>query len=141
MAEKRSQTKMLLMLLAVLMGAGGWNYNRNLQVEKQEHRPYRAYSDADLAKLAAAYQTEVDTLTQRFQRATGSTVPITSGGLIGEQVREFERVQNLSRSTRAIIDALAKNQVQLDLVEDEIARRAADASAIGLHVRRLTQLP
>ncbi len=134
------QTMALLLLLAIVAGAGGWNYKRNLEAEEKEHRPYRSYAEADLEQLRDAYRAELDALTARFQRASGSGVRVGGDGLLGSQVQEFERVQRISRSTRGIIDQVARSQVQLDLVEQEIARRGAEAG-LGLHLRRLTTLP
>jgi hypothetical protein len=141
MAATGSRTTPLLMLLAVLAGAGGWNYHRNLEVERQEHRPFREYTDVELDKLVEAYRSETGALTVRFERATGRKIQVVDHALLGEKVSEFERVQRLSRSTRAIIDELAKMQVQLDLLQAEQSRRIADAGALGPHLARLTRLP
>ena len=122
-----SQVLLLLFLLAILAGAGGWNYKRNLDLEKEEHRPYRSYDEVELDQLREAYRAELGQQTDRFRRATGSRVRVGGDGLLGSQLREFQRVQRVSQGTRAITNQVARTQVQLDLVELEIARRSAEA--------------
>jgi hypothetical protein len=135
-----SQVGMLLVFLALVAGAGGWNYQRNLEVEKQEHRPYRSYSEVELEQLRGAYQVELGQRTARFKSATGNRVRVGGDGLLGSQLEEFQRVQRVSQSTRAITEQVARSQVQLDLVEVEIARRSTE-KGYRLHLRRLTTLP
>jgi hypothetical protein len=136
-----NQVLLLLVLLGILAGGGTWNYQRNLEIEKSEPRPYRSYSPAQLEDLAAAYQREVDAHSQRYQAASSRSVKVRGGGLIDQQVNEFERVQRISRGKRAIANQYAKNQVQLDGVMAEISKRASDGTPWKVFLTRLTKYP
>jgi hypothetical protein len=136
-----SQIVMLLILLGILGGAGTWNYRRNLAIENAEPRPYRSFSSEDLESLRSAYQAEVDVYTQRFRQASSKSVRVRDGGMLREQVDEFERVQKLSVGKRDIASQYAKHQVQLDAVDAEIARRATVGGEWQERLRLATTLP
>jgi hypothetical protein len=138
---KGGQVFLLLILLGILVGGGTWNYKRNLKLEEGEVRPYRSYSLEQLESLKAAYQNEVDRYTQQYHEASSRKVHIREGGMLGEQVDEFERVQRISEGTRAIADRYAKNQVQLEELTKEISRRARERDSWKLLLRRLTKYP
>ena len=132
---------LLLILLGILAGAGGWNYKRNLAIEEAEPRPYRSYTFTQLDDLRAAYQHEVDAQSRHYKAASSQKVAVRGGGLIGDQVNEFERVQRISQGKRDIASQYAKNQVRLDSVTAEIAKRATDGPAWRVVLRRLTRYP
>ena len=138
---KGGRAFLLLILLGILVGGGTWNYRRNVQIEEAEPRPYSSYAFGQLESLKAAYQKEVDAHTRRYRTASSRKVRIREGGLIGEQVDEFERVQRISQNTRAIADQYAKNQVQLDELLAEMSRRARESDSWKLFVTRLTKYP
>lgn len=131
----------LLLLLAIIAGAGTWNYQRNLKLEAAGPRPFRSYSQEDLEALQAAYQAEVDRHTDRYRQASGKKVAVRGGGYIGAQVEEFERVQKISRGKRAIASDFAKNQVRLDEVMDEVRRRANEGDPWQQFLTRVTKYP
>ena len=58
----------ILILLAILCTAGGWNYHRNAVIDAAVTRPYRGYSDEELNQLASAYQVEVEAQMERYVR-------------------------------------------------------------------------
>lgn len=138
---KAGQVFLLLILLGILVGGGSWNYRRNLKLEEAEPRPYRGYSLEQLEALKAAYQKEVDVHTQRYRAASSHKVRIHEGGLLGEQVDEFERVQRISEGKREIANQYAKNQVQLDEITAEISRRGGESEPWKLFLKRLTKYP
>jgi hypothetical protein len=138
---KGNQGFLLLVLLGIIAGGGAWNYHRNLKLEEAEPRPYRSYSRAQLEDLAAAYRRETDAHSQRYQTASSRSVNVRSGGMIGEQVNEFERVQRISRGKRAIADQYAKNHVQLDGVMAELSKRASEGALWQVLLTRLTKYP
>ena len=131
----------LLLLLAILAGAGTWNYQRNLKLEAAVPRPFRSYSLTDLEALQAAYQAEVDRHTNRYRQASGKKVAVSGGGYIGVQVEEFERVQKISQGKRAIASDYARNQVRLDSVVEEVTRRAAEGEPWQQFLARVTKYP
>jgi hypothetical protein len=142
MAQDRGGSSMLLLVLLGLMAGGGiWNYQRNLEVESAAPRPYRGYSLADLETLQAAYQVETDKHQSRYRSAANRTVKVHEGGLIDQQVAEFERVQRIGQNRRAIASDYAKHQVQLDEILAELAARATEGNGWQLHLTRLTKYP
>jgi hypothetical protein len=138
---KGGQVFLLLILLGIIAGGGSWNYKRNLKLEEAEPRPYRSYSLEQLESLKAAYQQEVDAHSQRYQKASSRDVRVRDGGMIGEQVEEFERVQRISQGKRTIASQYAKNQVQLDAVRAEITRRGGESEPWKVFLTRLTKYP
>ena len=136
-----SQVVALLCLLGILAGAGAWNYRRNLQLEASELRPYRSYSLEDLEALKSAFQSEADAQSARFRSAASRGVKVRGGGMLGDQVEEFERVQRISTGKREIAGEYAKHQVQLEAVEAEIAKRAEEGVGWHRELRRLTKYP
>jgi hypothetical protein len=128
---------LLLMLLVVAGGAGTWNYRRNLEAEKAEPRPFRSYSDADLDSLTEAYQQEIDIYTRRYEAVTGQKVTIREGGHIDDKIREFERIQRISRSTRELVTELARRQVAVEQLASERHKRAEERQVVKLFFKRL----
>ena len=131
-----SQKLLLFLLLGIVAGFGTWNYRRNLEAEQAEPRPFRSYSDNNLAALAAAYQQELDTYAKRYQAATGGKVRVSDGRLLGDQVREFERVQRLSRSTRALAAGIAEREASLAAIDRENAKRVEESQKLTLFLKR-----
>jgi ABC-type molybdate transport system substrate-binding protein len=139
--EKSSHAMLLLVLLGLIAGAGGWNYRRNVAIEAAEPRPYGSYSLEDLESLKSAYESETSRHKKNYRAASSRKVEVRDGGLIGDQVVEFERVQRISRGKRDIASVYAKNQVQLDEVLAEINYRARAGEGWMLHLTRLTKYP
>jgi len=139
--EKGSQVVLLLVLLGLVAGAGGWNYRRNVAIEAAAPRPYGSYSLEDLEALKTAYESEAARHKEHYRAASSRKVDVRDGGLIGDQVVEFERVQRISQGKRDIAKVYAKNQVQLDEVKAEIAYRAEIGDGWKLHFTRLTKYP
>jgi len=141
MAQSATHRPLLLLLLGILVGGGSWNYMRNLELEAAEPRPYRGYSTTELEALRTAYQAEVDRHSARYRAVSGRTVTVGGDGSLDRQVDEFERVQRISQGKRAVASDYAKNQVQLDAIDAEIAQRAADSGPVARVFRRLTRYP
>jgi hypothetical protein len=127
----------LLVLLLLLGGAGGWNYHRNLQAERAEPRPYRGLAEADLEALGEALEAELDAYTRRYESATGRRVDVREGGLLAENVQQFERVQAHSRDTRELGQQLSQTQGSLGRVRQEQRKREEERDRLRLHLRRL----
>lgn len=141
MARSSNNRTLLLVLIGVLVGGGGWNYNRNLKLEAAEPRAYRGYSMADLETLREAYKSEVDTHSARYRAAAGRTVTVGGDGSLENQVSEFERVQRIGRGKRAIAGEYAKNQVRLDEIDRELALRETEGTGFARILRLATTYP
>jgi hypothetical protein len=131
-------------LLAVLvlgaLGAGAWNYRRNVALEAatRSARPLAGYDTADLEALAEAYQSEIAVTSKRWAGAREQRAVARDRAHLDEQVREFEQVQRAASRTRAAGGALAEREAALRDVEQELALRGSEATGWLLHWRRLT---
>jgi len=141
MARSSNNGTLLLLLLGVLVGGGTWNYMRNLELEKAQPRTYRGYSMIELETLRSAYQGEVDTHSARYRAVAGRTVTVGGDGSLVNQVSEFERVQRIGQSKRAIAGEYAKNQVRLDEIDRELSIRANEGTGVTRILRLATKYP
>ncbi len=135
--NKGGQLAALCLLLAILAGAGTWNYRRNVAAEESVPRPYRSYSDGDLEVLIAAYQGEIDGLKRRHAGRGDQRVRVREGGLIDDQVREFERVQRHGRAVRALGRQIAVREASLDVLRSEQRLREQQSDRLKLLFRRV----
>lgn len=131
---------LLALLLAAVGSAGAWNYHQNLAAERAEFRPYRGYTEEDLAALAEAYRQEVEQLTDRYEAARGVRADVSGGGLLDEQVRKFERAQQAGSRVREIGSRLSVREADLREIQEEQRRRVAERDQVRLFLRRLLTL-
>lgn len=138
MAEKaESKVVPLLVLLAILGGAGAWNYKRNAEAEAAEPNPYRSYSEADLHKLIDAYTGVIERQKGRYQAHKAGGVVVHDRAHLGAKVDEFERIQHISAKTRALAGQVTDSEIAKAHIEAELARRDADRPIYKVYVRRL----
>ena len=131
----------ILVLLVILGAAGEYNYKRNEAAEEREApRNYIGYSDSEIASLIEAYEQEVEALESHHRTARDRRVETRSGGLLDEQIGEFERAQNAGASTRSIgADAARKEQVLRELRKEQ-SLRGSGADSLKVHLRRLVAI-
>ena len=127
----------LLLLLAILVGAGAWNYRRNAAVEEEDYRPFRGYTDEAIEQLIDAYEGQHERSSKSFEAAASRKVNVEGKAYFGEQVQEFERVQGISRNTRALRDGIAESQTSLKLLREEASKRARERQKLRLFFERL----
>jgi hypothetical protein len=134
--KKKSGRRFLLtLLLALLCGAGAWNYRRNVEAEAAVPRPYQSYSEAQLDQLIAASRASLDGLVARYEKVSGHSIQARDQGFVGDQIKEFERVQSLSRSVRGLGYEISESEGLLRELEAEKRRRGD--SAVSLFLRRV----
>lgn len=133
---KASQKLLLALLIALLGGFGAWNYRRNAAADEAVPRPFRSYAEADLGTLADAYERELDGYAKRLESASGGAVRVSGGRLLDEQIREFERVQRLSRTTRELTARIREHQASLGEIEREKRLRAEERQVWRHFLRR-----
>jgi hypothetical protein len=145
-ARRRSAgraTGSIVLLLLLLVGAGGWNYHRNLQLEKasENDRPYRSYAVEDLEALRAATSAELDAMRARFEAARRQRArPVGDIGSISDNVEQFE---NTTRASTAIRDAaarVAEREGQLAALDRELQLRAQMGQGLARHLKLLTTI-
>ena len=136
--QGRAMTRVLLALFVVLVGAGAYNYQRNVKLEQQREakRPLHGYAKADLEKLAAAYRQEIGKLTARYEAAKGSRSGVRNHELLADQAKEFERVTRESDGVREVGAVLSEREAALRDVENELHQRI-DADPTQVFLRRL----
>jgi hypothetical protein len=130
----------LLALLVLLGGGGAWNYHRNLERESQEDRPFRSYAEADLDKLLAAYEQEQARAARRAGATRRAEPKAAAGQLVGEGVREFERVQRASQRVRAANGDVAEYDLMVERIQRELSRRDQERDRVALFIRRVTTI-
>lgn len=142
--SKREQGKAMLavVVLLLLVVAGGYNYHRNMVAETAEQgpRPFKGYSTDDLSSLRDAYDQEVKAFERKRSAQQGRRTRASSGGVMGEQVDEFERVQRNSVALRETTADVAEREAQLRSIERELELRSALAGGLTLHIQRLTKI-
>ncbi len=135
--RRGSAAPLLLVLLVALIGAGGWNYHRNMQAEAQQPRPYRSYDDTQLAALIEAYEQEVESLEARHAASRERRAAPGSGTMLGERVADFERAAQRGRETRGLAKQAAGQGGVLDELRHERDLRSTAATGFALHLKRL----
>jgi predicted negative regulator of RcsB-dependent stress response len=133
----------LVLLLLVLVSAGGWNYYRNLQLEKatESSRPYKGYSDEDLQSLRAAYASELAAVQAQFDSAKRRRA--RPSGDIGTMAGNVEQFQRTTRASTAIRDAaanVADRQAQVTELDRELEIRSQFGEGFARHLKLLTTL-
>jgi len=135
-SRKKSRLLPLAVLLAILAGAGTWNYRRALEAEAATPRPYRGYTNADLETLAGAYESELETLRRGAAGAPSARATRGSG-----RFGEFERVQRQSRAARGLAREISERETALSAIERERSQRARESDRVGLFLRRVFSIP
>jgi hypothetical protein len=130
--RKKSKLLPLVALLAILVGAGAWNYQRAVEAEAAIPRPYGGYATADLDTLAGAYESELEALRRRAGRA-----PATRAVSGSDRFGEFERVQRQSRAVRSLSREISERETALAAIERERSQRTRDSDRLGLFLRRV----
>ena len=134
-------TILVLALLVLLGAAGEYNYRRNTTAEERENpRPYVGYSDAEIAALIEAYEQDVEKFEARYATAKNRIIETRGGGLIDEQIREFERAREAGVSTRAMGADVAQREAVLRELRREQSLRGSSVDSLKLHLRRLLTL-
>jgi hypothetical protein len=134
-------TILVLALLVILGAAGEYNYQRNkAEEERDTPRAYIGYSDTEIAALIEAYQQEAEALEERYVAAKNRTIETRSGGLIDEQIREFERAQEAGTSTRSVGADVAQREAIVRELRNEQSLRGSPGDALKAHLRRLVTI-
>jgi hypothetical protein len=128
-----SKAGLLLLLLGLLAGLCAWNYQRNAALETAAKGPYSTLSDADLERLIEAYQSELESLTAGG--SPGRAAPRATQG-VAHGVREFERVQQASRSVREAGYAISEREGVVQALETERGRRRAQGGGLWMVILR-----
>jgi hypothetical protein len=130
-----------LIVLLVLCVLGGFNYDRNLRAEEAsgQKRPFSRYDTADLEKLQAAYRSELAEFERRYDQSQSrrQRQQSSGGGLLGERLEEFERIQRSSGAMRELNTEVAEREARLREIDSELAHRRSLASGWQLHLVRL----
>ena len=128
----------LLVLLALLAGGIGWNYQRNLAIQEQaaQTRPFSTLSDADLAVLLTATEAEAEKLGARYEAARSQRASTrVEGTRTSERLRDFERVQAHGRSVRALGQRTSELEASLAELRREQAVREGQGDELQVFLR------
>ena len=126
----------LLLLLALLVGYGAWNYQRNLDAESKLVRPYRTYSDEQLTQLADAYEDQAGALSKQYEARAKQRRSAREVGAVGEGIDQFSAISAASRRTRELGARLSQEEASLAAIRSEQAYRASAGSGVQAFLRR-----
>lgn len=132
---------LLLVLLVLLLGAGAWNYHRNLQQERtsERGRPYASYSVREVQLLREAAASELAAARARFERARrGRAGSARDQGTVGGNVRQFNRTTRASDAIRDAAAEVAEHESLTATLDQELAARASLGAGMDRHLKRLT---
>jgi hypothetical protein len=114
---------LLLVLVAALVGAGYWNYNRNAGIEADLHkpRPFANISTPDLVKLIAAYEGEAKRAKARIAAAPGGEEAISQkdDSDVSGKAEAFANFQRNNEAWKAQRGAAMEKQVELEQLKFE----------------------
>lgn len=127
----------MLMLLALVVAAGAWNYHKNLSAEDTVLRPLQGYSDVELDALDGAIETYTKTQAEEYEEAASQRAHAETKSYFDEQVAEFERVQQVGATKMQAQLELAGSRVAQKLLEDERRFRLKERKRIKIFLKRL----
>jgi hypothetical protein len=93
--DRRSAVLWVLGLVVAIGGVLTWNFKR-----MEEFRPFRAYSDEQLEALGPAYGEQFAERENHYQELAQARPEVKSGAALGDNLRQFDRVQAISERTR-----------------------------------------
>ncbi len=136
-----NRTRMLIvLLLGLLVGLGGWNYKRNLEMESQDPRTFAEYSDQDVEVMKSAMQGEVENLEAAYQAAMAKDTSAKAQTSSGDRFQDFKRVQEETHEVRELGMLVSQKQKVLRELKQEARYRSERAMAFKTHLRRLTTI-
>lgn len=136
-------TGSILLLICILIGAGGWNYHRNLQIEKETEgaRPYERYAVKDLEALRQAYSSELAGVQAQFESAQRKRVrPKRDAGSMTDNVEQFQATTQTSQAIRRAAASLSERQSEIAELDRELEIRTRFGVGLMRHVKRLTTI-
>jgi hypothetical protein len=141
--EKRN-LGVVILVLVLLVGVGvavEYSYQPNKGADdRNAERPYKGYSDAEIAALIAAYEQEIEVLESRYDAAKSRGGETRSGSLLDERIEAFERAQKAGDSTRSLGAALARKEAVLGELHREQSLRGSSGDGLLHHLRRLLRI-
>jgi len=136
-------TGSIVLLLLVLIAAGGWNYHRNWQAEKatENNRPFQNYAAKDLQSLRDAYASELAGVRANFDSAKLRRArPTGDVGSIAGNVEQFRKATRASTAIRDAAAGVAGREAQITELDREIEIRSQLGQGFALHLKRFTTI-
>lgn len=139
MASLRANAPVLLLLVAILAGGGGWNYYRNLQaeIEAQKGRKFGSYAEADLVAMRGAYRGERDDWADRYDAVKDERVALEDARSVEGNAAQFAQARTLGNRKRAVNTEVGVRDARLREINREITFRKRQRG-FDAHWRRLT---
>lgn len=132
--------------LLILVGLGGWNYQKSYRADLENHRslPFESYSTDDLQSLRFAYSEELERSQviygqRRSALGRGGEKSAPSARL-ADRVAALERSQASAGALREARADLAQHEARLRDVDAELERRRQALPFLRLHLERLLRL-
>jgi hypothetical protein len=141
--RQRGQVNWMVLLLIVLLSAGGWNYFRSYQADLKNHRnmPFSSYSTSDLSALQAAYQQAWESSRSAYsqKRSARDRPPRQNSDLpnLADRVKALEQSQAKAGGLRSAQADFAQAEARLGEIKAEIERRSEALAGLRVHFERL----
>ena len=133
----------VVLLLAIVAGAGAWNYHRNLQVEKASEgaRPYESYATADLESLQSAYTMELESVRAQLAHTKSQRGQVERDrGSIAMNVEQFAKTAHTSSAIRDAAANVAERQSQIAELKVELELREHYGQGMARHMTLLLKV-
>jgi hypothetical protein len=120
--------KLLLLILAVLVIGGGWNYHRNAKLATEEDktpRPYKNLSSEELDQLLSAYQQEHASLKQALEKIDVEADPMRAYAPsdLKAKVSGFDRAQGRAARWNDVRNQMLDREVEMERIQRERTQR------------------
>ena len=132
-----------VLALVVLIGLGGWNYQKSYRADLENPRalPFEGYATDDLRSLRAAYSEELErsqVVYSKRRASLGQTAKKSvSGAKLADRVAALERSQASAGALREARADLAQHEARLRDLDAELERRSQALPLLRLHLERL----
>jgi len=136
-------TGSIVLLLLVFVVAGGWNYHRNMEIEKATEgvRPYQAYSVEDLESLREAYASELTGVRAVYDTAKRNRArPVGDVGSIAGNVEQFQQATRASSAIRTAAASVVDRERQISELDRELGLRSRFGEGLDRHLKLLTSI-
>jgi hypothetical protein len=132
-----------IVLLLIMSGAGAWNYQRNLQIERSTDsaRPYQSYASADLEALRNAYASELESVQADLAHSKSRRGQVSrNNGSIAKNVEQFAQTAVTSSAIRQAAANVAERQSQIAELDTELELRERFGQGMVRHLKLLLKI-
>lgn len=131
-----------ILLLLAIAGAGVWNYNRNLEIERSfgSTRPYQGYATQDLEALRSAYASELESVRTNLVHTKSRREEVKRDGSVAANVEQFAKTAVKSAAIREAAGNVADREGQIGELDTELDLRHRFGQGKTRHLKLLLKI-